>query len=191
MFYPPPLTTYQPQVQHIIRAEKGVPFDNRYYELQSCDQVIDYLRQKGILNKSTAHIEQRIAGFLNEFGFNKTFAAKILGVSRTTLYDWLKGKTSKIRFENAEKIEWLERFREHLPDEIWPRVNLYKNRLLGDEQTTLEDLLLSANEDAQKVAVWLTESVESTKTRRPFGSWKKKKNKGPILHIPEAYSDNG
>lgn len=100
-------------------------------------------------------------------------------------------KNSEVDFKTRE-IQWLELFVESLNEDVRKNLSVYKNRLLGPQRVTLEELLIKGKEgNALSIANWLNISVEEAKRRPILGGWKKEKTKGYISEIPEAYSDNG
>lgn len=187
--------------QEYVHQSSSSPFDNAYYIKQNYQELLNFLREKKVrvsnseidivlASNENSDVPSRLVNLIDDLGLSKAFAAKILSISRTSLYAWIKGETSAIRTRNLKKIEWLEVFSSKLPSDARSKVNLYKNRKLGVESTSLEELLVKANKNAEDVAQWLVSSIENTVKRPPFGSWKKQKTKGHISHIAEAYSDN-
>ncbi|GEM_PF-4896084 len=133
----------------------------------------------------------RVKNIIDELYISKSFAAKLLNVSRTAIYDWIDGKTVAARIENSDKIEWLEEFADALPSEIKTNISLYRNRIIGTKEKTLEEVLMESNDNPKEVASQLIQSIKSIADRPAVGSWMKTKNLGLISGIYEAYMDNG
>lgn len=134
-------------------------------------------------------ISNRVSTLIQELSINKSFAAAVLHVSRTTIYDWLDNKTTNFRSDTESRIQWLENFAQYLPHDIKQRLNIYRNRMIH-EGRTLENLLVQAEYDPSDVARMLISSIDD-KNRIPFGAWKQGKSKGSIPDIYEAISDEG
>lgn len=182
-------------------------FDNEYYIKKNDEEIYNLLLKKKVLSKEqldtifvltesskdihAKDISERISHLIRTLNLSKSLAASFFNVSRPTLYSWIDGKTASVRSTSLEKLEWLERFSNNVPDDIKPKISLYKNRKLGTKNERLEDIIIESNISAKDAALLLVTSIENKQGRKPFGSWKKNKNKGSIVHISEAYTDNG
>ncbi|MBV1928881.1 MAG: hypothetical protein KUG81_05155 [Gammaproteobacteria bacterium] len=187
-----------------VQKEASSLFDNEYYIKQDNEEIYNLLIRKKSLkldtefvlseeskNVSAEDISKRISDLLTDLNLSKSTAASFFNVSRPTLYSWLDGKTSSVRSANLEKLEWLESFSKYVPDDLKLKISLYKNRKLGAEAETLEDIIIKSNILPKEAGLLLVESIDKKQDREPFGSWKKNKNKGSIVHLSEAYTDNG
>jgi len=109
---------------------------------------------------------------IEALGLSKSFAAKILGVSRPTLYAWLEGGTECPHDDNAKRIEWLRSIANYLSDDVKRHFSFYKHRRLGKERRTLEDILIAGSASPEEINAWLLDSIRSTKDRPTFGARK-------------------
>lgn len=183
--------------------ESSLPFDNTYYIVRNdADMLGFFLERKLVVNSNltpenlikvsnNSDISNRVNAILENSSMNKTLASKILGVSRPTLYSWMNNEISTLRTSNIEKIEWLEEFIAELPEDLVTRIGLYKNREIGQNSESLEDIMVKSDMTAKKAAKELINALNRSNNRPSLGSWKKEKTLGKIDQIPEAYSDNG
>lgn len=139
--------------------------------------------------KVSPRIRERLLVLMEGFGFNKSYFAQILGVSRRALYDWLDGKTNRIRKDNLNKIEWLEEVLNLTPTNMQRNFGIWKERKILDSRITLEDILIDADRPALDVVDLLTEYNRQQSALPKIGAWGNKKN-APLPEISAAYSNN-
>jgi len=85
--------------------------------------------------------------------------------------------------------DWNKQFLKALPPNLRDIAWFMKNRRLGPDGILLKDLHKTTGVTPQIAARWLVDNGKELANRKQFGGWKKKKNKGHIVHIPDGYGE--